>query len=100
MFCPYCWIYGLKEFYSGGTHKGCKYYLGVIHNNFHGGNIEIDHHVICSTPEDMSNQFAFHHLTTPVSGTPREVIDNATTTREKIYLNGLGMTKVNMEVNP
>ena len=32
------------------------------------------------------------NFTTPVSGTLREVLDNDTTTRDKIYLNGLGIT--------
>ena len=38
---PHRWIYGLKEFFSCGSHKGWKYYLGVIYNTYHGGNIEM-----------------------------------------------------------
>ena len=44
-------------------------------------------------PEDAANQFLFLNLTTPVSGTLREVIGNNNATREKAYLNGLGMKK-------
>ena len=40
----------------------------------------------------MENHFVLPNFTTPVSGTLREVLDNDNTTRDKIYLNGLGMT--------
>ena len=46
MFCPYRWTDGLKEFYSGGAHKGWKYDQGLINNTYHGGHIETNHHVI------------------------------------------------------
>ena len=36
----------IKNISSGGAHKGWKYYLGVIHNTYHGGNIEISHRFI------------------------------------------------------
>ena len=48
------WPDGLKAFSSGGAHKGWRYYLGVIHNTYHGGNIEADHHTICSIPEKVA----------------------------------------------
>ena len=41
----------------------------------------------------MVKHFLKPNFTTPVPGTLREVLDNDITTREKIYLNGLGMTK-------
>ena len=44
-------------------------------------------------PKDAESQFTFPNFTTPVPGTSRKVLDNDTTTRDKIYLNGLGMTK-------
>ena len=44
-------------------------------------------------PEDVAKHFFFPNFTTPVPGTVREVIDNDTTKRAKIYLNGLDMTK-------
>ena len=43
--------------------------------------------------EDMEKRFEFPNFTTPVPGTLMEVLDNDTTTRDKIYLNGLGMKK-------
>ena len=43
--------------------------------------------------EDAAKQFAFPNFTTPVPGTLRKVLDNDTTTRDKFYLNGLGMKK-------
>ena len=45
-FCPYRWLDGLKWLSIGGTHKGWKYYQGVIHNSYNGGHIVTDHHVI------------------------------------------------------
>ena len=50
VFCMYLWIDGLKYFSSGGAYKGCNDNQGVIHNTYHGGNIETDHHVICLIP--------------------------------------------------
>ena len=44
-------------------------------------------------PEEVTKQFAFHNFTTPVTGTPREVIDNDTTPRDNIFLNVLGVKK-------
>ena len=44
-------------------------------------------------PEDTAKNFAFPDFTTPVPGTLREVLENYTTPRDKISLNGLGMTK-------
>ena len=47
----YRWIYGLEEFsVSSNIQRGCKDYQGVIHNTYHGENIETDHHVIVSMP--------------------------------------------------
>ena len=75
------------------THKEWKYYQGIIHNTYHGGNIETYHHVLCSIPEDMENHFVLPNFTTPVPGTLRKVLDKDTTTREKGHLKGLNMTK-------
>ena len=44
-------------------------------------------------PEDVAKNFALPNFTTPVPGMLRVILDNYTTTREKIYLNVLGMTK-------
>ena len=41
----------------------------------------------------MANHFTFPNFTTPVSGILVEALEKNTTTREKISLNGLGMTK-------
>ena len=65
----------------------------VIHNTYHGGQIETDHHVICSMPEYVEKHFAFPNFTTSMSGTLMEFLDNYITQRDKVYLNGLGMTK-------
>ena len=59
--------------------------------------IGTDHHVIFLMSEYVSNNFTILKFTAPVSGMLRKVIDNNNTTRNKIYLNGLGTTKVNME---
>ena len=40
VFCPYRWPNGMKEFSSGSAHKWWKDYQGLIHNTYHGGNIE------------------------------------------------------------
>ena len=94
VFCLYRWPDGVKEFSgSSNIHRGWKDYQGVIHNTYHGGHIETDHHIICSMIEDMEKRFEFPNSTTPVPGTLMEVLDNDTTTRDKIYLNGLGMKK-------
>ena len=71
----------------------CKDHQGVIHNTYNGGNIETDHHVIGLIPEDAAKHFAFLNFTTPVPGMLREVLDNDTTLRDNISLNGLGMKK-------
>ena len=44
-------------------------------------------------PEDAANHFEYPKFTAPVVGILREVIDNDTTTRDKISLNGLWGTK-------
>ena len=44
-------------------------------------------------PEDAEKHFAFPNFTTPMPGTLREVLENDIAPREKIYLNGLGITK-------
>ena len=74
--------------------RGWKYYQGFIHNTYHGGNIETYRHVIFLMPEDISNHIVFHKFTPPVSSTLREILDNDTTTRDKISLKVLGMAKV------
>ena len=43
--------------------------------------------------EDVKKYMVFPSFTTPVSGTLREALEKYTTTRDKIYLNGLVMTK-------
>ena len=68
VFCTYRWKNGQKEFSSGSPHKVWKDYQGVIHNTYHSGHIESDHHVICLMSEDMANHFAFPNFTTPVPG--------------------------------
>ena len=94
VFPPYCWPDGVKVFYeSRNIQIGWKYYQGVIHNTYHGGNIETYHVVICSMLEDVTKHFAFHNFTTPGKGTLKEVIDNDTTPRDKISLIELVMTK-------
>ena len=44
-------------------------------------------------PKDVENQLSFPNIDTSVPGTLREVLDNNTTTRDKSYLDGLGMKK-------
>ena len=65
----------------------------MIYNTYRGGNIETDHHVILLIAEDVPKHFVFPNFVTPVTGTLRGVLDNETTPRDKIYLNGLGMIK-------
>ena len=43
--------------------------------------------------EDMAKHSPFPKFITPMSGTLREVFDNDIASRDKISLNGLGMTK-------
>ena len=43
--------------------------------------------------EDVAKNFVFPNFTTPIPGTLREFLDNDITPRDKIYLNGLVMTK-------
>ena len=54
--------------------------------------IGTDHHVIFLMSEYVSNNFTILKFTAPVSGMLRKVIDNNNTTRNKIYLNELGIT--------
>ena len=61
----------MQLFSSGGAHKGCKYYQGLIHNTYLGGNIETAHHVMCLMPEDVANNVWSTKFTAPVSGTLR-----------------------------
>ena len=44
-------------------------------------------------PEDVENHFLLPNSTTPMTGTLREVLDDDITPRDKVSLNGLGMTK-------
>ena len=46
LFFIYCWPNVLKEFSIGSEYKEWKYDKVIIHNTYHGGNIETDHHVI------------------------------------------------------
>ena len=84
----------MKEFYSDIAHKACKNYQEVIHNTYNGGQIETDYHVILLIPEEVSKHFALPKFNTQGTGTLREVLENYTTTRDKIYLSGLVVTKV------
>ena len=93
VFCPYRWPNGQNFFSSGITHKEWKDYQGIVHNTYHGENIETDHHVICLMPEDSEKHFVLPNFIIPVPGTLRGVLDNNATTRDKSYLNGLNMTK-------
>ena len=43
--------------------------------------------------EDIKNKFMLPKFADPVPGTLREILDNGTTTRDKIPPNGLGVTK-------
>ena len=45
----------------------------------------------------MEKHFAPPNISNLVSGAMREVLDNDTTAREKVSLNGLGMTKGQFE---
>ena len=94
VFCSYHFPNAPKEFSGGSVHKGWKDYQGVIHNTYHGRHIETDHNVICSITEDVENHFSLPNFTTPVRGMLMEVLDNNTATRDKSYLNGSGMKKV------
>ena len=99
MFFPNRCIDGVKEVpVISSIQIGWKDYQGVIHNTYHCGNIEIDHHVICSMPEDVEKHFATPNLNTPMSETLRKVLCNSISQRDKISLNGLGMKKVKLEV--
>ena len=46
---------------------------------------------------DLAKHVVFPKFVTPVTGTLRGVIDNETTPRDEIFLNGLGVKKVNLE---
>ena len=88
MFCPYHWTERLKEFYISGTHKVWKKHQGEINNTYHGGNIENDHHIILSTPEDVVNNFTFPNLSTPGPGNLMKVMDNDTKKETDSHLTG------------
>ena len=71
-FCPYHWIDGVKEFsVSSNIQRGCKYYQGVIHNTYHGGNIENDHQVKCSISKGSAKHFVFPKFIASGPGTLR-----------------------------
>ena len=91
---PYSFPDEVKVFYgSSNIYRSWKDYQGVINNTYHGGNIETDHHVIGLIPADVAKHVAFPNFTTVVPGMLREVLDNDTTLRDNISLNGLGMKK-------
>ena len=94
MLPPYGWIYGVEEF-SGSSkiQRDWKDHQGLIHNTYHGGNIETDHQVICSMPEDTENNFELTNFNTPMTGTMREFLNNGMAPRYQISLNGLVMKK-------
>ena len=48
----------------------------------------------------MANNVVLPNLATPVRGTMKKVLDNDTTPRDKISLNGLGITKDKSECAP
>ena len=70
----------------------------MIHNTYHGGNIETDHHTICYIPGKVTTYLYFLKFTAPGTVILREVIENDTTTIYKVSLNRLGVKKVNLEV--
>ena len=74
--------------------RGWKYYQVVRQNTYHGGHIETDHQVTCSIPEYFSKHGVFPKFTASGTEMLRGVIDNYITTRDKMYLNGLEVTKV------
>ena len=57
------------------------------------GHIETDHHVILLITEDVAKHFVLSNLTTLMSGTLREVLENCITPRDNISINGLGIKK-------
>ena len=65
----------------------------LLHSTYPGGHTETYHRMICSMPEIFETQFSFPNFTAPGPGTLRELLDNQTTTRDNIFLDGLGMTK-------
>ena len=75
------------------THKGWKYYQGVVHNTYHSGNIETYHHVMFLMTEEIENQIVFSAFTDPGPVTLRGVMENDTTTRDKISFNWLILKK-------
>ena len=96
MFCPYHWTDGMKYFSgSSNIQRDRKDYQGVIKNKYHGGNIETSHQVTLSMSEDDAKHFLLPKFTASGPGTLREVIDNVTTPRDKMNLNGLKLTRSN-----
>ena len=84
----------MKAFFGVGTYKGWKDCNRVTHNIYHVGYIEIYHHVILSIPEDSANNFAFLYFTALGPEVFIRFLDNDTTKRYKMYLNRLGLIKV------
>ena len=69
----------------------------MLHNTYHGDNIETYLYVICSIPEDVSKLFTVTKLTYTGTGTFREVMDNDKK-RGIMYLHQFGVKPVNLEV--
>ena len=65
----------------------------MTHNKVLGGHIETNHRVILLKPEGAAKTFVLPKFTASGQGNLKEVIDNDTTTRDKISLNGLGAKK-------
>ena len=84
----------MGAFYTSTIHRGMKDYRGVIHNTYRDGNIETDHHIIFSMIDEVAKNFVFHKFTNPCPGNLMQGMDNNTTTRDIMSLNGLGITQV------
>ena len=73
--------------------RGWKYYQGVIHSIEHVGHIETDHQVTLLMPGDAAKHFLFPNFTYSGPGMLKEVVDNDTTTRDKMSLSVLNCIK-------
>ena len=78
-------IWGEIIYGSNTIQRYWKDYKVIIHNTYHGGHIENDHHFICSILEDMEKHLEFPNFTIPVLGTLREILENFTRTNDKYF---------------
>ena len=65
---------------------------GYLYNTYYGRNIETDHNDMIHD-RNVFKDILLHKFTTPGPVTLREVNENVTTTRDKISLNGVEVTK-------